>query len=309
MIQTFSATTETFLSDLTLSEQRSSKDIEELSSGYSVSSAADDPADVVTLLQVGSQMAQATQITNNLSSLQNEVTTGESVLDEAVSLMQQAEVLGSQALDVNQTSNTLQSVAVQVQDLQQQMVGLSQTEVSGRYIFSGDNDQAPQYTLDPSNLVTGVQQNFTTQETQQITDVSGGTFTAAATAQDIFDQTDAGGNPTANNVFAALQQLYNGITADPPDTAGIQQAIGNVQSASVWLNNNLAFYGTVADRITSSMSIASKYQTQWTQQAAGIRDADTAAVASDLQAATTQQNAALAAEANFQPHSLFDYMK
>jgi len=157
--------------------------------------------------------------------------------------------------------------------------------------------------------VTGVDQNFSTQETRQIADVSGATFTAAATAQDIFDQTDALGNPTPNNVFAALQQLYNSLTASPTNTGSIQQAVSNVQSAAVWINTNLAFYGTVANRISSSMTIAGKYQTQWTQQLSGIRDADTAAVASDLQATTTQQNAALAAQANFQPHSLFDYMK
>jgi flagellar hook-associated protein 3 FlgL len=321
MIQTFSATTEMFLSDLATSEARSSKDIAELSSGYSVSSPSDAPADVVTILQVQNQMAQTTQVTNNLNRLQNEVNTGESVLDEAVSLLQQANVLGAQALGVGQTAQTMQALAIQVSDLQQQIVGLSQTAVSGRYIFSGDNDQAAQYTLtppiDPStglpnppiNPLTGVARMFNTEETRQIADVSGATFTAAATAQDIFDQTDSSGNPTANNVFAALQQLYNGLMAGPSDAAGINQAIGNIKSASVWLNNNLAFYGTVQNRISSSMTIASKYQTQWTQQISGIRDADTAAVASDLQATHTQQSAALAAEANFQPQSLFDYLK
>src|SRR5215469_18202428 len=147
MIQTFSATTETFLSDL-----RRTNDVEQLSSGYRVTSAADDPADIVTMLQVQNQMGQTSQVTNNLSRLQNEVNAGESVLDQAGSLLQQARVLGAQALGIDQTPQTLQALAVQVQDLQQQMVGLSQTEVSGRYIFSGDNDQAPQYTLDPTNL-------------------------------------------------------------------------------------------------------------------------------------------------------------
>jgi flagellin-like hook-associated protein FlgL len=89
----------------------------------------------------------------------------------------------------------------------------------------------------------------------------------------------------------------------------INQALGNIKSASVWLNGNLAFYGTVQNRISSSLTIAGKYQAQWTQQISGIRDADIAAVASDLQATHTQQSAALAAEANFLPRSLFDYLK
>lgn len=321
MIQTFDATTEMFLSDLALSEARSSKDIQQLSSGYAVSCAADAPGDVVTLLQVQNQMAQTTQVSNNLSRLRNEVNTGESVLEESVSLLQQANVLGAQALGVGQTASTLQALAVQVRDLQQQIVGLSQTQVSGRYIFSGDNNQAPQYTMNPPtdpltglanppvDPQTGVAQMFTTAETRQISDVSGATFTAAATAQEIFDQRDSGGSPTANNVFAALQQLYDGLMSGPSAANGINQAIANIKTASVWLNNNLAFYGTVQNRISSSLTIAGKYQTQWTQQISGIRDADTAAVASDLTAARTQQTAALSAKANFPPQSLFDYLK
>ena len=108
---------------------------------------------------------------------------------------------------------------------------------------------------------------------------------------------------------AAAVNVAPETSATPTDSAAINQAISNVKSASVWLNNNLAFYGTVQNRISSSMTIAGKYQTEWTQQISGIRDADTAAVASDLQATHTQQSAALAAEANFQPHSLFDYMQ
>jgi flagellar hook-associated protein 3 FlgL len=309
MSQTFSATTQIFLSDLALSKQRSSRDIEELSSGYRVTNASDAPQDVVTILNVQNQITQTTQVTGNLSRLSNEVNTGESVLQQAVLFLQQANVLGAQALGIGQTPQTLQALAVQVQQLQQQIVGLSQTNVSGRYIFSGDNDQAPQYTFDPSNATTGVLQAFATQETRQIADVTGATFTAAATAQDIFDQTDSTGTPTANNVFAGLQQLYNGLTSSPPDTVAINQALGNIKSASVWLNGNLAFYGTVQNRISSSLTIAGKYQAQWTQQISGIRDADIAAVASDLQATHTQQSAALAAEANFLPRSLFDYLK
>ena len=321
MIQTFSATTEMFLSDLEASKARSSKDIEQLSSGYRVTTPSDAPQDVVTILQVQNAMAQTTQVTRNLSRLQNEVNTGESVLEEAVTLLQEANVLGAQALGVGQTPEALQALATQLHDLQQQVVGLSQTVVSGRYIFSGDNDHAEQYTLNPPidpvsgvanppiDPATGVAKMFSTSETRQVADVSGATFTAAATAQDIFDQRDAGGTPTASNVFAALQQLYNSLTTTPADTAAITQAIGNVKSASVWLNNNLAFYGTVQNRIASSMTIADKYQSQWTQQISSIRDTDTAAVASDLTATDTQQKAALAAEANFQPHSLFEYMR
>lgn len=312
MIRTFSATTETFLTNLDLIKQRASKDSEQLSSGYAVTEASDSPSDVVSLLRVTNDMAQVGQVADNLGRLKTEVDSGESALENAVSLMQNANVLAAQALGVGQTADTLKALAVQVQNLQQQMLGLSQTNAGGHYIFSGDDDLQPQYTMTPTapatvDPATGMYQNFSTQASQQITDVVGGTFTASGTAQDIFDQRDASNTPTANNVFAALQQLYTGLMND--DTNAVTQSVGNIKSAGVYLNNQLAFYGSVQNRISSSMTMATKYQTQYTQQISAIRDTDAAAAASDLQACSTQEQAALTAQANFAPKSLFDYLR
>ncbi len=306
MIQTFNATTEIFLSNLELSQQRASRDLQQMSSGYRVTNPSDAPADAVSILQVQNNITQTRQTTNNLTRLKGEVDTGEATMETVVTLLQNANVLAAQALGPSQTIETLQALALQVRDIQQQMVGLSQANAQGRYIFSGDNDSAAQYSLDPTNLVTGVAQAFTTQDTRQIADI-GGTFTPAGTAQDIFDQRDASSNPTVNNVFAALQQLYNGLTNN--DRAVIGGAVGNIKTSSTYVNLQLAFYGTVQNRISSSLSIATRYQTQWTQQLSTLRDADIGAVISDLQANRTQQSAAMAAQANFSPHSLFDYLK
>ena len=306
MIQTFNATTEIFLSNLELSQQRASRDLQQMSSGYRVTNPSDAPADAVSILQVQNNITQTRQTTNNLTRLKGEVDTGEATMETVVTLLQNANVLAAQALGPSQTIETLQALALQVRDIQQQMVGLSQANAQGRYIFSGDNDSAAQYSLDPMNLVTGVAQAFATQDTRQIADI-GGTFTPAGTAQDIFDQRDASSNPTVNNVFAALQQLYNGLTNN--DRAVIGGAVGNIKTSSTYVNLQLAFYGTVQNRISSSLSIATRYQTQWTQQLSTLRDADIAAVISDLQANRTQQSAAMAAQANFSPHSLFDYLK
>jgi len=149
MIRTFSATTEIFLTNLELVKQRASKDSTQLSSGHAVTEASDSPADVVSLLRVSNEMAQLGQMTENLTRLKTEVDSGESALENAVSLLQDANVLAAQALGVGQTSATMQALAVQVQNLQQQMVGLSQTNAAGHYIFSGDDDLQPQYTMTP----------------------------------------------------------------------------------------------------------------------------------------------------------------
>jgi flagellar hook-associated protein 3 FlgL len=307
MIRTFSATTEIFLSNLALSKQRSATDLKELSSGYRVSVASDAPEDVMSLLHTQNDVTQTQQVTDNLTRLKSEVDSAESVLENAVLIVQNAEVLAAQALNVGVTTQTMQAMAAQVRDMQNQLVGLTQLNVDGRYVFSGDHSKQPQYAVDTGNLATGVARNFDSADTREITDVSGARFVAAATAQEIFDQTDATGTPTANNVFAALQQLYNGLAAGDP--AAVEQTVANIKTSSVWLNNQLAFYGTVQNRIEQSLTIAAKYQTQWVQQTSALRDTDAAATISDLQACQTQQSAALSSQAAFSPRSLFDYLK
>lgn len=307
MIRNFNPVTERFLTNLALSQKRSAKNMEEISSGYRANKASDAPDDVVSILRIQSDVHRTTQVQNNLSRLSNEVNSAEATLQIAITLTDRANVLAAQSLNVAQTPESLATIETQVQDLLKQMVGLTQLNIQGRYVFSGDNDSAPQYQLDPVNLVTGVQRMFVTSETRQIGDAFGTTFTAAVTAQDIFDHRDSTDAPTSNNVFAAFQQLINGLNSG--DTSVIEQAIESIKSAGSWLNRNLSFYGAVQRRIQDSTAVASKYQTQWTMDLGEKRDADQVAAISDLEAISTQQAAAMAAQARFAPRSLFDFLK
>lgn len=308
MIRTFSATTEQFLSSLKLSQARSAKAMEELSSGYRVNRPSDSPADVVSILHIQSDVVRTQQTQTNLTRLKNEVDSAETTLQIAVSILDKANVLAAQALGTGQTPESLQALAGQVKDLQSQMLGLSQLNVQGRFVFSGGSDQQAQYVLDPTNASgNGVTRQFTTTESRQIQDVFGTSFTAAVTAEDIFDHRNPDDTLANDNVFQALQKLYDGLTAN--DKTAIEQSITLVKAASTSANTNLAFYGTVQNRISQSMSIADKYQLQWKTQLSEKRDADPAEAITELESTRTQQSAALGAQANFSPKSLFDYLR
>lgn len=306
MIRNFNPITETFLSNLRLTQKRSERASTEVSSGYRVSAPSDSPDDVVTLMRIDSNSRRTSQVQTNLTRLMNEVTTADSTLQIAITVLDRANVLGAQALGVGLTAEQVEALGIQVKDLQQEMVNLSQVNVQGRYIFSGDRDQAPQFTLDPTNTETGVLRAFDTSETRQITDMFGNTFTAAVTAEEIFDRRTVSG-PTEENVFAALESLRQGLMANDPVQIG--DAIAKVKAAGEWLNTNLAYYGAVENRVQESQSIAAKYQSQWIVEKGEIRDTDYAAAISELTATKTQESASLAAQAQFGPRSLFDYLK
>ncbi len=307
MIRSFDPVTEQFLTSLEAAARRADRAMQEISSGNRVSRPSDAPADIVSILKIQGDMRAADQVRSNLGYIKNEVDTAESTIQVAISILDQVTLLGAQALGLQQTAQTRAGIATQLRDLQQQLVGLTQLNVQGRYVFSGDNDRAPQYTLDATNTVTGVNRNFQAAETRRITDVLGSSFSAALTAEQLFDHRNPDDSIAADNVFAALEQLEQGLINN--DQAQIEQAVASVKEAGGWLNSNLSFYGAVQNRISSSLTVAAKYQIQFQSQMRDKRDTDYAEAITELQASRTNQDAALSARARFSGRSLFDFLR
>ncbi|HMD48501.1 MAG TPA: hypothetical protein VKG79_05360 [Bryobacteraceae bacterium] len=278
---------------------------EQLSTGLSVNKASDAPAELGDIFQSRANLASANQETQNLTNVQAIVNAGDSSVQTAVQLMQNALTIGSQGANSGTTPVTMTGLATQVQALLSQMVSLTQTQVSGVYIFSGDDPSQPPYQLDPASP-TGVQQLVTAAATQQIADPNGVTFPISLTAQQVFDAKDAMGNPTAQNVFAALTNLQTALQSG--NTANVTAALDGVTSASAYLNQQLAFYGTAENRITSALDLAQKFQVQDQTQLSNLQDANVAQLAVQLQQESTDLNAALAAQAKRPTSTLFNYL-
>ena len=214
---------------------------EQLATGLRVNQASDDPEELGDIFQSRAELANLNQVSQNLTNVQALVNAGDSSVQSAAQLMQNALSLGTEGASSSASSTTQSPLATQVQSLLSQMVGLSQTQVNGVYIFSGDQSGSPPYQLDTFSP-TGVDQLVTAQATQQIADPSGLTFPISLTAQQVFDARDASNNPTPQNVFAALNNLQ--LALQSGNDANITTAIDDVQSASAYLNQQLSFYGT-----------------------------------------------------------------
>jgi flagellin-like hook-associated protein FlgL len=93
------------------------------------------------------------------------------------------------------------------------------------------------------------------------------------------------------------------------DTAGITAAEDSLQSASSYLNDQLAFYGEVQNRVTEATDLAQKFQTQEKTDLSNLQGTDVAATATELSQLQVQQEASTSAEANIeQMKNLFSYL-
>jgi flagellar hook-associated protein 3 FlgL len=305
MISNLDPASEMFLADLGRVQNSIADANRQVSSGKRVTTPADAPADLQTLLELRADQMHNTQIQSNLTIAKTDAQAADGAVGAAIKLMDRALVLAAQGANNLQTAATRSSLAQEIEALQQQMVATSQTVVQGRYIFSGDSDTGPAYTYDPSTpgVVTEVS---AAPATRRIQDAAGGSFTASLTANDIFDTRNADGTPAANNVFAALEGLRQALLTN--DDAAVTGSVDGLKQAADHLNSTQAFYGAVENRIDTALDFASSYDIRLQTDIGQIEDADIPAAALELSQSTTQLQAALQMRAHMPHTSLFDFL-
>jgi flagellar hook-associated protein 3 FlgL len=309
MLSGINAASEKFLQDLGRLQKRSERAQQQLTSGLKVQSAADAPDDISRLLGARAGLDMVQQVSLNLGRIKTEVDTAEGAMQNAVSLMERARALGSQGASNTLSKSSREQLANELGGILERLVAVSSTAVEGRYIFSGDNDQAAPYTIDLA-VPKGVSTYQGASSTRLVADASGLEFSVAQTADEIFDSAD-----DEKNVFLAVNGMRRALLAvdsppDPPDPTipTMAQALHNLGEAGLYLNTRLTRYGLAQNRVTESINTAAKLQLSLKAQIANIEEADLAAAALELSQTRTHLEAAFTARAQNPRRSLFDYM-
>lgn len=308
MIPAIDPSNSRFLADLAMISQRQQRAQNQISSGLKITKPSDSPGQVTQLLNAQAEVDRVTQIGTNLSSIKSEVDTAEGALENAANILDQASQLGAEGASSTQTADARANLATQVETLQQQLVGVSATSFGGRYLFSGDQDQAAPYTLDltqPNGVASNIDWSVTG-ATRQVLHPSGTTFAISKTAREIFDQTNADGTPAAGNAFAALNNLRTALQNN--DSNGINSAVADLQQTSSHLNDELAFYGNAQDQVSAAVDAVNNAEVTDKTALSNIEDADLPTAILEMTQAQTAQQAALTARGQMPRTSLFDYL-
>ncbi len=273
---------------------------QELSTGLKINSVSDSPDQISTLLVARANLAAVQQTATNLSRTKAETDAGEGALENAVQLFDRVQTLAAEGVNTTQTADSRATIAQELGSILQQLGGLADTQVEGRYIFSGDKDQTAPYVVDltQANPVSAYAGASSTRVAQN---PNGTTFPVALTAQQIFD------SPTqANNAFQAIQALRTALLNN--DQTAISNAQGGLPQVATYLNQQLAFYGTVQNKVTDATNFGANLQTQLQTQISTIQDADSSQSILELQQGSVQLQAALQARAKLPQTTLFDFL-
>jgi flagellar hook-associated protein 3 FlgL len=296
---------EQFLADLARIQAAGSRAQRSISSGIRVANPSDAPDSVSDILRLCASIDRNSQITTNLSRVKTEVDTAEQALADAITIVDRARVLASQGAVTTQTAQDRSILSAEVKSLIERLVDASRTMVEGRYIFSGDMDFAPQYSVDFTSP-DGVVRLMTTTASRQIEHPQGTTFPVGKTAEEVFDARNPDDSLASGNVFAAVNGLRVALEAN--DQAGIDAALSALRAAGDHLNIMQSFYGTVQRKIEDAIDAANKLDLRLKTELSSKRDTDLAQAVVDLQKTQTMQQAALQARAAMPNTSLFDYL-
>jgi flagellar hook-associated protein 3 FlgL len=134
-----------------------SKTQNELSSGQSVNTPADDPVAAVELLQLNNTSSQYQQYISNGQSANTRLTLEEQALSDSTTTLQSIRDLVVQANSGTNNSSDLQSLGSQIQSLEQQLQGIAnRQDAQGQYLFSGYSEGTQPFVRGRSGAVSYV---------------------------------------------------------------------------------------------------------------------------------------------------------
>ncbi len=291
-----------FLSQVNAIHKRMERAQNQLSSGKKLNTVSDDPDLVSSLLTARAALENARQINNNLGRVQTEVNGAEKALQQASKSFERARVLGAQGATSNATADSRAVLATEVETIIDELVGITRTTVEGRYIFSGDQDQTPPYSVDFSQVPPISAYLGSAGNNREIQHPNGSRFTIGKTAKDIFDSANA-----LENVFSNLSALRDTLLNN--DELGIRAALDTAHTSSAHLERQLAFYGAAQNRVANAVDFGKKHQQDLIQEIGNIENADIVEAILEMQQAQTQLQSALQSKAQLNRQSLFDFLR
>jgi flagellar hook-associated protein 3 FlgL len=300
MISSLDARNEWFLQNLISINSRLERAQREVASGKRLVVGSDEPDSVPALMQTKTDLVRLSQTTTNLGRLKTEVDAGELALQESIKLFDRVRTLGQTGASGVQNASTRKGIAEEIGSILQRMVGLANTQVDGRFIFSGDSDQTPAFTFDlnqnpPWSPYQG------TAATRQALHPTGVTFPVAVDASTIFTNADP-----AINVFQAIENLRQALLSN--DEPAMQAALAPLSDMTVQLNSVLTTYGNIQTQLVEATDTTEKFKLRLESEKANLEDADVTKSILELQQLKYTQQAALEVKAKLPRTSLFDFL-
>jgi len=119
----------------------------QLSLGKKVLTPSDDPVAATRIIDLNQGIRQAEQYQNNINAARQRLSMEDGVLQGAVDVLHRIKELGVQGLNATNSQNDRIAIAVEMEELNRQLLGLANTRnANGEYLFSGFKTDTPPFS-------------------------------------------------------------------------------------------------------------------------------------------------------------------
>jgi flagellar hook-associated protein 3 FlgL len=250
----------------------------EASSGLKVQAPSDDPVAYAAIAGRNAQIAKLDARSAAATQAASDLNLAEGALSSASDILSSAKQAALEAANGTATPASRADAAKQISSLRDQLIALANTKGATGYVFAGTNNGSPPF--DAAGNFSG------NADANTITIADGLQVTSTASGASAF--TAAGGQ----DIFATLSNLMTALNAN--NSTGIENSISSLDSASAQVISARVDAGTSAERLQSAASVMNTTLTAVKTAQASDQDADVTQTISDLTAAQTAYQRAVA---------------
>lgn len=275
----------------------------QLSSGHRITKPSDDPVGIENALRIKGSISTVNQWQNNASEALSYMNTTDSTLGDLTSMLQRVKELAVQGASDTSSTESRNAIAMEVDQLSQQMAMLANTKVGTKYIFGGTRTNQ-----EPLPSVGGAWLGNTNPVLFSVGNKLDMNITV--NGKTLFDQPltkhSDGVTPT-QGLFATMTQLKNALQANNGTavTATLEDIDGNVDNILA----HRADLGARINRTNSTSDQLTSMATNLQKNLSDIQDADMAKTIVDFNNQQNVYQAALSVGAKIIQPSLVDFMK
>jgi len=259
-----------------------------VASGKRINDLSDDPVGLSKSLHLKSKLDEMDQIKRNLSFGKSWLSAAETALNNVQELLTEAKGIAIEMSNSTVGQEERRSAAKVVDNILKEIIVLANSNVNGRYIFSGQNtDTAP---FDEDGNYRGNNSGFT---------ISAG--------KDITIQIGYNGQEVFGTIFNTLKDFRDSLENN--DIDGIQQAIGDLNNEFDNISKWISDVGAKTLRIETKENILDDLELTDKEMISELEDADIAEAVIDLENKQLAYKAALASSSKIMKLTLLDYIK
>ncbi len=270
---------------------------EKVSSGKNLNRPSDDPLSLIDALKLKTGLSQLEQYQRNMKRGESWLNLSESVLSQALQLVEHAQEIAVQMASDTQSAETRAYAATEIGHLLDQAISLGNTTLGGAFIFSGYRTNTAPFSKAVVNGIETVNYNGD-RYNFEILIGKGDPLTVGKNGETVWMN---------SRIFNALLSLKRALETN--DLNGIQQGMGELRSVHNYLNNEIADIGARTSRLEGKREILNQLDVNLRDRLSQVEDADYARVIVELREKELAYQAALLSSTRIAELTILNYLR